>query len=153
MRNICILQNYFFPTPKHALKTMNHKGNSKPQLVHKLTLIFTKSLKKKKKKIFPRGKLVHFNLSNDLLVYSFYKVCLPKFQSTVSSGPTSRITVNTNLKEDHSFILKENKCKVIALLSSIIQTKSHVEDFWNVPCRLGGRVRIENCIQETQTWL
>lgn len=59
MRNICILQNYFFPTPKHALKTMNHKGNSKPQLVHKLTLIFTKSLKKKKENL-PKGKTGSF---------------------------------------------------------------------------------------------
>lgn len=47
MRNICILQNYFFPTPKHALKIMKYKGNSEPQLAHKLTWIFTKSLKQK----------------------------------------------------------------------------------------------------------
>lgn len=76
-------------------------------------------------------------------MYSLYKVCLPKIQSTVSSGPTSHITANTNLKEDHSFILKENKWKVIAMLSCIIQTKSHVEDFWNVPCGLGSILRMK----------
>lgn len=29
------------------------------------------------------------------------------------------------------------------MLSCIIQTKSHVEDFWNVPCGLGGILRMK----------
>lgn len=117
MRNICILQNYFFPTPKHALKIMKHKGNSEPQLVNKLTWIFTKSLKQKEN--LPKGKIGSFQ-PFQWPTGVLYQVCLPKIQSTVSSGPTSCITENTNLKEDHSFIFKENKCKVIALLSCII---------------------------------